>query len=197
MLPPRPPSPPSGAAGRHVLLPVEGHGAVTPVPGLYLDLGNVDKHTRAAPFPFPAKRASPGWGPKKLSCPVFRDLLTASAYTLTFLRSAPMRSNFTLPSTRANRVSSEPRPTLAPGWILVPRCLTRMLPASTNCPSEPLDAQALGLGITAVLGGAHALLMGEKLDVDLQHSDLFLSGSLLHFQIPDFHVVGVLFLQTR
>ena len=33
-----------------------------------------------------------------------------------------------------------------------------------------LDAQALGLGVTAVLGRAAALLMSEELDVNLHHS---------------------------
>src|SRR5699024_195803 len=33
----------------------------------------------------------------------------------------------------------------------------------------PLHAQALGLGITAVAGGADALLVGEKLQTDVQH----------------------------
>ena len=35
-----------------------------------------------------------------------------------------------------------------------------------------LHAQALGLGVTAVLGGAAALLVSEELDVDLQHKSL-------------------------
>ena len=32
-----------------------------------------------------------------------------------------------------------------------------------------LDAETLGLGISAVLGGAHTFFMSEKLYIDLQH----------------------------
>ncbi len=39
------------------------------------------------------------------------------SYTLTRLRSLPIRSNRTTPSALANRVSSEPMPTFVPGWI--------------------------------------------------------------------------------
>ena len=63
----------------------------------------------------------------------FKDLL--NGINADFLRSRPIRSNFTTPSTRANRVSSLPIPTLVPGWIWVPRCRTRMLPAKTFWPS--------------------------------------------------------------
>ena len=38
------------------------------------------------------------------------------------------------PETLANRVSSEPLPTFRPGWTLVPRCLTMMLPADRVWP---------------------------------------------------------------
>ena len=66
-----------------------------------------------------------------------------SAYTEHILRSLPMRSNLTLPSISANRVSSLPMPTLLPGWICVPLWRTRMLPASTNCPSARLAPRRL------------------------------------------------------
>ena len=42
------------------------------------------------------------------------------------------RQPYTKVEISANSVSSEPLPTLLPGWMWVPRCLTRMLPASTN-----------------------------------------------------------------
>ena len=35
-----------------------------------------------------------------------------------------------------------------------------------------LGAQALGLGITAVLGGAHTFFMGEELQTDIQHNSV-------------------------
>src|SRR5690606_16303284 len=44
--------------------------------------------------------------------------------------------NFTLPSVIANRVSSPPRPTFSPGWNLVPRWRTRIVPAVTAVPSK-------------------------------------------------------------
>src|SRR5690606_4979563 len=44
------------------------------------------------------------------------------------------RSKRTTPSMSAKSVSSRPRPTFCPGWNLVPRCRTRMWPASTRCP---------------------------------------------------------------
>src|SRR5690606_18876133 len=49
---------------------------------------------------------------------------------------APLSWNLTVPSRSAKSVKSEPRPTLKPGLNFVPRCLTRMLPANTNCPSK-------------------------------------------------------------
>jgi hypothetical protein len=41
----------------------------------------------------------------------------------------PKSSNFTVPVTFANRVKSLPMPTFTPGWILVPTCRTKILPA--------------------------------------------------------------------
>ena len=35
-----------------------------------------------------------------------------------------------------------------------------------------LGAQALGLGITAVLGGAHTFFMGKELQTDIQHNSV-------------------------
>src|SRR5215510_10704456 len=46
----------------------------------------------------------------------------------------PLSSNFTTPSINAKSVSSFPRPTLLPGFHLVPRCRAMMLPPSTRSP---------------------------------------------------------------
>src|SRR3981189_914407 len=55
--------------------------------------------------------------------------------TSTSLR--PLRCpNCTVPSARANRVSSPPRPTLIPGWNLVPRWRTMMVAACTEGPPK-------------------------------------------------------------
>ena len=79
----------------------------------------------------------------------------------TCLRSLPSRENFTLPSRRANRVSSLPLPT----------------PADQNVAGQhelavaPLHAQTLGVGVTAVLGGAAALFVGEELKTNTNHDN--------------------------
>ena len=121
-----------GAAGRHELLPVKTHRAVAALAGLDGDLGHIYKHGhvvllypadgwvigRSAPLSvFPArarlKTALPGEEKAAGADPCG----FANHYwrTLTFLRSRPMRSKLTLPSTRANRVSSLPLPTFSPG----------------------------------------------------------------------------------
>src|ERR1043166_524763 len=46
----------------------------------------------------------------------------------------PLSSNFTIPSTSANSVSSLPRPTFLPGFHFVPRWRARMLPPKTCSP---------------------------------------------------------------
>src|SRR5436853_6193845 len=46
--------------------------------------------------------------------------------------------NCTLPSTRANSVSSPPRPTPGPGWKWVPRWRTMISPALTTWPPKRL-----------------------------------------------------------
>ena len=48
---------PIGTAGGHVLLPVEGDGAVSPVPGFDFDFRGIDEHS-AAPFCFKKKASS-------------------------------------------------------------------------------------------------------------------------------------------
>ena len=72
----------------------------------------------------------------------------------TCLRSLPSRSNFTLPSFRANRVSSLPLPTLTPGWMWVPRW--RTLPPKLNEASDSL-CQSLLTGLLVYLQA-----MGEE-----------------------------------
>ena len=72
--------------------------------------------------------------------------------TSTTLR--PLRwPNFTVPSTRANSVSSPPMPTFLPGWNLVPRWRTMIVPAVIVGAAEHLHAEALGVGVAAVAGG--------------------------------------------
>src|SRR4029450_9367025 len=51
--------------------------------------------------------------------------------------------NLTLPSTRANSVSSPPRPTFSPGWMRVPRWRTMIVPAWTAVPSYTLTPSRL------------------------------------------------------
>src|SRR6266567_5753427 len=46
--------------------------------------------------------------------------------------------NSTVPATRANRVSSPPRPTPGPGWKCVPCWRTMISPALTTCPPNRL-----------------------------------------------------------
>src|ERR1035437_6504883 len=55
---------------------------------------------------------------------------------LTNLPIRPRSLNSTTPVTLANRVSSLPQPTLAPGFNLVPRWRTMMLPPGTNWPPK-------------------------------------------------------------
>ena len=51
----------------------------------------------------------------------------------------PLRwPNCTVPSARANSVSSLPRPTFSPGWKRVPRWRTMIVPAVTSVPLETL-----------------------------------------------------------
>src|SRR4051794_4585361 len=54
------------------------------------------------------------------------------------------RPNFTAPASRANSVSSLPRPTPAPGWNLVPRWRTRISPALTSWPPKRLTPRYWG-----------------------------------------------------
>src|SRR5688572_761372 len=58
----------------------------------------------------------------------------SSGYTLMNFPPRPFSSNLTIPSTRAKRVSSLPRPTFFPGFHFVPRCRARILPPRTCSP---------------------------------------------------------------
>lgn len=53
--------------------------------------------------------------------------------------------NFTLPSTRENKVWSFPIPTFNPGWNSVPRWRTIMLPGEQRWPPYNLTPRYLGL----------------------------------------------------
>src|SRR5712675_1084684 len=50
-----------------------------------------------------------------------------------------------MPSTTVNSVSSDARRTFLPGWSLVPRCRTRMVPAVTLSPPNFLTPRYCGL----------------------------------------------------
>src|SRR5215207_9846242 len=67
-----------------------------------------------------------------------------SGLTSTTLR--PLRSpNLTEPSIKANSVSSPPSPTFLPGWNLVPRWRTRIVPAVILVPSNSLTPRRWAL----------------------------------------------------
>src|SRR5690606_21208117 len=119
------------SAGSDIFLPAERNCPISAVPRFYIYPGPIDKHN----FPPYAKKSRPG-------C---RDLFFAN-YIVTILTcflSLPNLSNLTTPDFRAKSVSSLPFPTLAPGWIFVPLCLTMILPASTYCPSPLLTPSLL------------------------------------------------------
>src|SRR5262249_38349137 len=94
------------AAAGNVRLAPEGRDAVAAVAGLDVDLGFVDEDHAAG----------------------------AAGTTETRRLVLVCRSYFTMPSTRANSVKSRPMPTFWPGWMTVPSCRTRMLPARTSSP---------------------------------------------------------------
>ena len=72
----------------------------------------LDEHLRPAASPFGGKERKK---PRRVPARLF--IAYCLSYTLTRLRSLPIRSNRTTPSALANRVSSEPMPTFVPGWI--------------------------------------------------------------------------------
>src|SRR6185369_10314762 len=60
------------------------------------------------------------------------DRIQFVGFTETKVRPPVVCLKETVPSALANKVWSLPMPTLTPGWNLVPRWRTRMLPASTS-----------------------------------------------------------------
>src|SRR5207249_1077593 len=70
--------------------------------------------------------------------------LAELGYAFTLYRFLFLCSNFTTPSTTVNSVSSDARRTFDPGWNLVPRCFTRMLPAVTNSPVNAFTPRYFG-----------------------------------------------------
>ena len=64
---------PIGTAGGHVLFPVEGDGAVAPIPGFDFDFRGIDEHS-AVPFPASRKRLLPAVPEEALSCLLYRFL---------------------------------------------------------------------------------------------------------------------------
>lgn len=98
-------------------------------------------HTFYTIFPKTCKKIS---GPLKTAG--FQVVYTtfSTFLTLTTFLSRPFLSKLTTPSTFANRVSSPPIPTFKPGWILVPRWRTNILPARTNWPSALFTPSILG-----------------------------------------------------
>ena len=107
------------AACGHELFTMEADRAVAALAGMEPDGGDIDKvglccHT-APPFLRKKSRAT--------RVRLFQLQFFTRSYCLTlhFLPVLPTRSKRTVPSTRANRVSSLPLPTFSPGWMWVPR----------------------------------------------------------------------------
>src|SRR5437588_11425790 len=126
------------AAAGDVGLTPEADGARAAVAPLDVELGLVrelgharEGSDRALPHPEDAPRCR---RPHPRARPAVQPELGCTSTSLRPLRLA----NFTVPSVVANSVSSPPRPTLSPGWNLVPRWRTRMAPARTAVPSKVL-----------------------------------------------------------
>ena len=99
---------------------------------------------------------------------VAQGITPATASTMeTCLRSLPSRSNLTRPSFRANRVSSLADAHVGAGMDVGAALADQNVAGQHELTVAPLHAQALGLGVTAVPGGADALLMGEELKTDV------------------------------
>src|SRR6185436_18621449 len=107
-----------GSAPRNELLPAERDAPVAPIASDDGDACFVDEHGDAL-----AARGPRGHSAGRM---------------LTNRPIRPRSENFTVPLTSAKSVSSLPRPTLRPGWIGVPRCLTMIEPPETICPSNRL-----------------------------------------------------------
>src|SRR5882672_6149624 len=99
------------------------------------------------------------------------------------------RPNCTLPSTRANRVSSPPRPTLEPGWNLVPRCRTMISPAFTTWPPKSLTRPSCVPWLLLLSGGDIGdLELGEPLTVA---HPLVVTGLVLELVDADLGTLGL------
>src|SRR4051794_8674769 len=80
--------------------------------------------------------------------------------------------NSTLPATRANSVSSPPRPTPVPGWKCVPRWRTMISPALTSWPPYrftprrcELESRPFLVDAAPFLCAMSSVLRGSELDV--------------------------------
>src|SRR6185437_3680303 len=113
------------------LLPPERDHAIAAIPGAQIDLGLVKEFHGALPTETGASLRRP---PPGLNVQVAYSAARGSGLTEIWTRPWDFVANSTLPSTSAKMVWSRPRPTLAPGYHLVPRWRTRMLPAMTLSP---------------------------------------------------------------
>jgi hypothetical protein len=118
-----------GPAPGNVFFTPKAEAAVSSVSGFDEDFRFIDEFDRSTPAASPG-----GWLASREKFPQTRAPSTGGAYTLTFWRFRSRRSNVTMPSILAKRVKSLPNPTLAPGWMRVPFCRTKMEPAWTICP---------------------------------------------------------------
>src|SRR3990170_4084089 len=86
-------------------------------------------------------------------------------------RESPRRWKRTSPSIFANRVSSEPRPTLTPGLKRVPRWRTRIEPPVTNWPAKRFTPSIWGFESRPFLELPTPFLCAMSLDLDLRDAD--------------------------
>src|SRR5699024_1382268 len=124
------------------LLTTDGGGAVAARSPDDLQLDAVDECGHGCTPMLKGRKASRGGAfgsaPRRTLCaPGAGASDQTVSTTLTTLRSR-LRPNSTVPAVSANRVSSFPRPTPSPGWMLVPRCRTRNSPAPTTWPPKRL-----------------------------------------------------------
>src|SRR6266571_8483364 len=100
----------------------------------------------------------------------------ASAGTMFTVLRPRFTPNSTAPAASANSVSSLPRPTLTPGWNLVPRWRIRISPAFTTWPPNRLTPRYCGLEsrplreldapFLCAMAGQLPLLLGDLGDLD-------------------------------
>src|SRR4051794_13461835 len=109
----------------------------------------------------------------------------------------------TLPATRANRVSSPPRPTPSPGWKWVPRWRTRISPALTCWPPNrftpsrwELESRPLRVEDAPFLCAMSLFLALDPGDLDLRVPLSValapaVAGLVLELQDPDLRTLGL------